>query len=61
MGCYRFGPFELDAETGELRKHGVRIRLQNQPFQVLRTLVERADQVVGREDLRQAVWQTTRL
>jgi DNA-binding winged helix-turn-helix (wHTH) protein len=56
MACYRFGPFELDTERGELRKHGLRIRIQNQPFQVLRTLLERADQVVGREDLHQAVW-----
>ena len=54
--CYKFGPFALDLERGELRKYGLRIRIQNQPFQVLRTLVERADQVVGREDLRQAVW-----
>lgn len=57
MAGYQFGPFELDAENGELRKHGLRLRIQNQPFQVLRTLVERADQVVAREDLRQAVWE----
>jgi DNA-binding winged helix-turn-helix (wHTH) protein len=56
MGCLQFGPFELDIENEELRKHGIRIRIQNQPFQVLRTLVERAGQVVGREELRQAVW-----
>ena len=51
-----FGPFDLDAEGGELRKHGIRIRIQKQPFQVLRTLVERAGKVVSREDLRQTVW-----
>src|ERR1700722_12872296 len=56
MSRYQFGPFDLDAEGGELRKHGVRIRIQKQPFQVLRTLVERAGTVVSREDLRQNVW-----
>ena len=53
---YRFGPFDLDIEAGELRKHGIRIRIQKQPFQVLRTLVERAGTVVSREELRQTVW-----
>jgi len=56
MSRYKFGPFDLDAEGGELRKHGIRIRVQKQPFQVLRTLVERAGMVVSREDLRQTVW-----
>ena len=52
----RFGPFELDAARGELRRNGTRIPIQNQPLQVLRTLVERADHLVSREDLRQAIW-----
>jgi len=52
----RFGPFEIDLRAGELRKHGVRIRLQPQPFQVLRMLVERPGEVVTREELRQALW-----
>ncbi len=56
MSCYQFGPFDLDAEAGELRKHGTRIRIQKQPLQVLRTLVERSGTVVSREDLRQTVW-----
>src|SRR5579863_9289379 len=56
MSCYQFGPFALDAEAGELRKHGTRIRIQKQPLQVLRTLVERSGTVVSREDLRQTVW-----
>lgn len=56
MSRYRFGPFELDTERGELRKHGVRIRIQKQPFQVLRTLLERAGTLVSREDLRQTLW-----
>jgi Tol biopolymer transport system component/DNA-binding winged helix-turn-helix (wHTH) protein len=56
MGTFRFGPFELDADSGNLCKGGTRIRIQNQPFQVLRALVERAGAVVSREDLRQTVW-----
>lgn len=56
MASYGFGPFELDATRGELRKNGSRIPIQNQPFHVLRTLVERADRLVSREDLRQAIW-----
>ena len=52
----RFGSFELDLATGELRKGGVRIKLQEQPFQVLRALVERPDEVVTREELRERLW-----
>ncbi|HTS28408.1 MAG TPA: winged helix-turn-helix domain-containing protein [Bryobacteraceae bacterium] len=56
MSRYRFGPFDLDTERSELRKHGIRIRIQKQPFQVLRALLERAGTLVSREDLRQTVW-----
>ena len=52
----RFGVFEVDFEAGELRKNGTRIRLQEQPFQVLAVLLERAGQVVTREELRQNIW-----
>jgi len=52
----RFGAFEMNFEAGELRKCGTRIRLQDQPFQLLSTLVERAGQVVTRDELRQRVW-----
>src|SRR5271157_834674 len=52
----RFGVFEVDREAGELRKQGVRIRLQEQPFQVLATLLENAGRVVTRDDLRQKIW-----
>ena len=52
----RFGSFELDLATGELRKSGVRIKLQEQPFQVLRALVERPGEVVTREELRERLW-----
>ena len=52
----RFGVFELDLAAGELRKQGVRVRLQEQPLQVLGYLVEHAGNVVTRDDLRQKLW-----
>jgi TolB-like protein/DNA-binding winged helix-turn-helix (wHTH) protein/Tfp pilus assembly protein PilF len=52
----RFGVFELDLRTGELRKHGLRIRLQEQPFQVLAMLLEHPGEVVTREDLQKKLW-----
>jgi len=51
-----FGVFELDLRTAELRKRGLRVRLQEQPFQVLAMLLERAGQVVGREELQKKLW-----
>jgi cholera toxin transcriptional activator len=52
----RFGVFEVDLAAGELRKHGARIRLQEQPFQVLAALLTNPGQVVTRDDLRQKIW-----
>lgn len=52
----RFGVFEVDLAAGELRKNGARIRLQEQPFQVLTTLLQNAGQVVTRENLRETIW-----
>ena len=52
----RFGVFEADLKTGELRKHGLKIKLQQQPFQILVTLLERPGEVVTREDLRLKLW-----
>ena len=53
---FRFGVFEADTATGELRKAGVRLRLQDQPFQVLVALLERPGEVLTREELRQKLW-----
>jgi len=53
---FRFGVFEADAASGELRKAGVRLRLQDQPFQVLMVLLARAGDVVTRDELRQKLW-----
>jgi cholera toxin transcriptional activator len=52
----RFGVFELDLAAGELRKNGTRLRLQEQPFQVLALLLEHSGDVVTREELRQKLW-----
>ena len=52
----RFGAFELDLRAGELRKEGRRIRLQEQPFQILRLLLESPGEVVSREELRKGLW-----
>ena len=52
----RFGVFEVDLSAGELRKNGARIRLQEQPFQVLAALLQSAGQVVTREELREKIW-----
>jgi TolB-like protein/DNA-binding winged helix-turn-helix (wHTH) protein/Flp pilus assembly protein TadD len=55
-GHLRFGVFEIDLRAGELRKHGLKIRIQEQPFQVLAVLVQSAGKVVTREDLRKKLW-----
>jgi TolB-like protein/DNA-binding winged helix-turn-helix (wHTH) protein/Flp pilus assembly protein TadD len=52
----RFGVFELDHRAGELRKHGLRVRLQEQPFQVLAMLLEHPGEVVTREELQKKLW-----
>ena len=52
----RFGVFELDLRTGELRKSGLRVGLQDQPLQVLTMLLERRGELVTREELRQRLW-----
>jgi cholera toxin transcriptional activator len=52
----RFGVFELDLSAGELRKSGLKLKLQGQPIQVLTLLLERAGEVVTREELRQKLW-----
>jgi DNA-binding winged helix-turn-helix (wHTH) protein/Tol biopolymer transport system component len=52
----RFGVFELDLRAGELRRNGIKVKLQEQPFQVLTELLERPGQVVTREELRNHLW-----
>jgi TolB-like protein/DNA-binding winged helix-turn-helix (wHTH) protein/Flp pilus assembly protein TadD len=55
-GRLRFGAFEIDICAGELRKHGLRIRLQEQPFQVLAVLLEHPGEIVTREELQKTLW-----
>jgi DNA-binding winged helix-turn-helix (wHTH) protein len=52
----QFGTFELDLVQGTLTKSGLRIRLQGQPLQILTLLLDRAGQIVTREDIRQKLW-----
>ena len=53
---FRFGPFELSEREGELRKNGIRIKLQEQPFRVLVELAANAGKAVSREELQQKLW-----
>ena len=55
-GRLRFGIFEADLRTGELRKRGARIRLQEQPFQVLAVLLARPGELVTRDELQGRLW-----
>src|SRR6204780_4166871 len=57
--CLRFGVFEADLRNGELTKQGKRLRLQEQPFQLLAMLLERPGELVTREEVRQRLWPET--
>jgi eukaryotic-like serine/threonine-protein kinase len=54
----RFGAFEVDLRAGEVYKHGIRLKVQDQPFQVLSLLLEHPGDVVTREELRQKLWRS---
>jgi serine/threonine protein kinase len=56
MQVGRFGPFEVNLTTGELRKHGIRLKLQDQPFQILAMLLARPGKLVTREEIRHRLW-----
>jgi DNA-binding winged helix-turn-helix (wHTH) protein len=51
-----FGPYSLDLRSGELRKHGIKLKMGEQPFQILRMLLERPGELVTREELRAKLW-----
>jgi DNA-binding winged helix-turn-helix (wHTH) protein len=53
---YRFGIYEVDAATGELRRQGARVKLNTQPFQVLLLLLERPGEVLTREEISRELW-----
>jgi len=52
----RFGIFELDTQSGELRRHGLKVRLPDQSFQILKTLIARPGELVTRDELRHVLW-----
>src|SRR5947209_12893874 len=52
----RFGVFEVDLQRGQLRKDGLKLKIQEQPFQILILLAQRQGDVVTREELRQRLW-----
>src|SRR5579862_8721915 len=56
VSVLRFGLFDLDVRAGELRKSGMKLRLQGQPLQVLAILLEHAGELVTREELRSQIW-----
>src|ERR1700756_1926235 len=53
---YRFGVFELEAQTGELRRNGIKLKLQEKPYQVLLRRLEHGGQTVTRDELRTILW-----
>src|SRR5579885_2651245 len=53
---FRFDPFEVDATAGQLRKHGLKLRLSGQPLEILIMLLEHPGAVVTREEIRQRLW-----
>ena len=56
LSGYRFGVLEVDLRAGEIRKNGLKIKLQEQPFQVLTFLLQNSPNMVAREDLRKRLW-----
>src|SRR5512133_1745892 len=54
--AYEFGAFQLDARSGELRKRGIKIKLQDQPRQILLLLLDHAGEVVTREQIQAHLW-----
>src|SRR6201998_4685811 len=56
MAIVRFGTYEVSLQSGEMRKGGVRIKVQQQPMKLLEILLERPGEVVTREELRSRVW-----
>src|ERR1700682_5124124 len=51
-----FGPFVFDESSGELHKHGVRVRLEGQPLQILATLIRQPGKVVARDEFQHQLW-----
>src|ERR1700691_6276843 len=56
LGTARFGPFQVDGRSGEIRKFGTRIKLGEQPLRILTVLIERPGELVTREELCSQLW-----
>jgi len=56
VSIYRFGTFELDTRSAELRKNGIKLRIQEQSYHVLLKLLEHPSEIVSREELRASIW-----
>src|SRR5947208_9066326 len=56
QGNVRFGAFELDEDAGELRREGIKVRLQEQPLQILQILLEQPGKGITRAELRKRIW-----
>lgn len=56
QAAFQFGGFELDPRAGELRKHGIKLKLQQQPLQILTILLERPGEIVTREEIKKRLW-----
>ena len=56
LKAIRFGPFEFQPDTGELRKHGLRVKLRGQPIELLTMLLQRPGEPVTREELQRLLW-----
>src|SRR5450755_3163967 len=52
----RFSVFEVDLRAGELRRNGIKVKLQNQPFQILSMLLERPGEIITRDEMRARLW-----
>jgi non-specific serine/threonine protein kinase len=56
LRLYRFGPFEIDVRSGELRKHGIRLQLREQPVRILLLLLQNPGELILREEIRGELW-----
>ena len=56
VGILRFGVFEADLRSGELRKNGAKVKIQDLPFRALKLLLSRPNEILTREELRRALW-----
>jgi DNA-binding winged helix-turn-helix (wHTH) protein len=59
LGAFRFGVFEMDLQDRELRKRGVRLKLETKPLQILELMLERPGEIVTRKQIQERLWSDT--